>query len=196
MSISAPTAPITIAIAVAPSSSSSNPSSARKPPCKNSWTSFETQALKVLKAENGESMYQKKQPRLLFRASPVTRKKLKVETWPTGLLTSDLCFVDFNFLFSQFLRLLVAPAGRPDNSPGQGPPPATRETWPKIKSLFPHRGESHHASGFFHFNPGKRAKSASVVWRIRPRSIAKAARWVSVVKFPAVPICCSKADQF
>ncbi len=42
-------------------------------------------------------------------------------------------------------------------------------------------------SGLWNFNPGNRAKSASEVWRIRPRSMASAAKCASVVRFPAVP---------
>lgn len=52
-----------------------------------------------------------------------------------------------------------------------------------------------YARGFFHFNPGNRAKSTSVVCRTRPRSIANAARCASVVRLPAVPICSNKPDQ-
>ena len=52
-----------------------------------------------------------------------------------------------------------------------------------------------HVRGLFHFNPGKRAKSASVVCNINPRSIASAARCASVVKLPAVPIPFNNEDH-
>ena len=56
-----------------------------------------------------------------------------------------------------------------------------------------HQGiQPYSINGFFHFNPGKRVKSASAVCRIKPRSMANAARWASVVRLPAVPIRSSK----
>ncbi len=49
--------------------------------------------------------------------------------------------------------------------------------------------------GLCHFNPGKREKSASVVCRINPRSIANAARCASVVRLPAVPKRLNREDH-
>ena len=55
----------------------------------------------------------------------------------------------------------------------------------------PQVSRDHFASGLTHFNLGNLAKSVSELCRTRPRSIARAAKWASVVRLPAVPACCT-----
>ena len=47
--------------------------------------------------------------------------------------------------------------------------------------------------GFSQRRPLNRAKSVSVEYNTYPRSIARPAKWASVVRFPAIPRCSSAA---